>query len=260
MPIAKLDRTILRICGKTAKAFLERLITNTLKDDITFSALLTPQGKIIADFFVHRCNENEFFIETPEKFGGILSSKLKFYKLRDPVEIKDVTDMYSVYVLWGGEGEEGVADPRHQALGYRLLTTEMVETENTAGDYDIHRLTFGILDSNWDFESQDFFPADTCMDVLNGVNYKKGCFIGQEVVSRMHRKTNVQKRVLGLKMEAKVTPESGMKIFQNDREIGRVLHANGHLGTGFIRLNRMSGSQGITVNHAPVEIMELPNQ
>ena len=221
MPIAKLDRTIILITGENVEDFLNGLTTNSLGNDITFAALLTPQGKIIADFFVHRVNDG-LVLETPEKFGKTLIMRLKMYKLRAAIDIKDISDDYFIYALWDGEGDVGQADPRHKALGNRLLTTDLLSTESRADDYDSHRLSLGVPDSTWDFETQTTFPADMNMDLLHGVDYKKGCFIGQEVVSRMHRKTNVRKRMCAVTLSG--AAQAGDDIMAGTVKIGKLNH------------------------------------
>ncbi len=273
MPICRLNRTIICLRGDDALGFLNRLITNSLKNDLTFAALLTPQGKIIADFFVHRLEDNSFVLETPEKFGNILAIRLKMYKLRAKIDIKDISDSHNIYALWAnktekGQDQVGLTDPRHPKLGQRLLSKDSgLSPEHTPEDYDLHRLSLGVPDSTWDFGTEKIFPADANMDLLNGVDYKKGCFIGQEVVSRMHRKTDVRKRMRTVKLSGPA--EIGDTLKAGGRTIGTILHVNeshntanhgsNSVGMALVRLDRLAAStDDVLINGQPIQIME-PN-
>lgn len=242
MPIAKLDRTVLRLSGEGAAPWLEGLITNTLSGDLTFAALLTPQGKIIADFFVWQ--NDDIYIDTPVKFGEALFKRLKMYRLRAPITIEDVSENVSIYALW--DDERGLEDPRHK--GIRRLKSEISLEKNTSqnasqNDWDQHRLSLGLPDSQWDFGSAETFPHNVNMDKLSGVDFKKGCFVGQEVVSRMHRKTDVRKRLCGISFEGDITCD---KITAGDRVIGDVVYVNGAKGMAMIRLDRLAN-----IEHPP---------
>ncbi|MBC6402172.1 MAG: folate-binding protein YgfZ [Hyphomonadaceae bacterium] len=261
MPKARLDRTVFRLSGEGVTDWLSGLITNTLNGDVTLAALLTPQGKIIADFFVTR-DGDDLLMDTPGKFADELHRRLCMYKLRAPVRITK-TDL-CVYALWGddggnddGDGAQGHADPRDPRLGRRLIS-DYTDTENRVGDYDIHRLSLGIPDSERDFDTVRMFPADANMDLLGGVDYKKGCFVGQEVVSRMYRKSNVKKRMRGFMFGGRLSePPVIAPITANDRLVGDVLHTNGTYGMALIRLNRLEGYDGpLMVGQTEIKLME----
>ena len=265
MPIAKLDRAVLRLSGEGVLAWLDGLVSNSIAaDGLTFAALLTPQGKIIADFFI--CHDGEaLLLETPTKFAADLFKRLRMYKLRAPIEIEDLSETHSVYAIWasledGGEGAEGHADPRLPALGFRLITTEELPS---TGDYNAHRLSLGIPDSQRDFETVTTFPADANMDQLSGVDFKKGCFVGQEVVSRMRRMTTVKKRFRAVVLSG--SAEAGDKILSGERVIGELLSVHtpengGSIGMAMIRLDRLAAAtQNPSVNGEDVQIMRGPN-
>ena len=256
MPIANLDRTIISLKGETAREFLSGLITNNLKNDLTFAALLTPQGKIIADFFVHKKSDQEFLIETAAKFGKTLMLRLKMYKLRANIDLEDVSAQYDVYALWNGEGEIGTADPRHPDLGRRLLAQkgELVLNNNSV-EYNAHRLALNIPDSTWDFESETVFSSDANMDELTGIDFKKGCFVGQEVVSRMHRKTDVRKRMGAVELTGPAAVADDLKA--GTRTVGKILHVHGSSAMALLRLDRIADAEdAITVNDHTIEIMD----
>ena len=249
MPIAQLDRSIFRLSGEGITPWLDGLITNSLKSDMTFTALLTPQGKIIADFFVTKDGE-DILLDTPMKFSENLFKRLRMYKLRAPIEITDITETHNIYAIWDGEGEEGHADSRHASLGRRLITVDYLDA---SGDYNAHRLSLGVVESEWDFETVTTFPADANMDLMNGVDFKKGCFVGQEVVSRMKRMTTVKKRMRGLVLAGDA--QSGDKIMAGERVIGDVLYVHGTMGMGLIRLDRLKAAEAEpTINGNQVDI------
>ena len=249
MPIAKLNRSVFRFSGEGVAAWLDGLITNNLQSEMTFAALLTPQGKIIADFFVTKDGE-DLLLDTPTKFAESLFKRLRMYKLRAPIEITDISETHNVYAIWDGQGEEGHLDPRHATLGRRLITEDYLDGTD---DYNGHRLSLGVVDSEWDFESVTTFPADANMDLMNGVDFKKGCFVGQEVVSRMKRMTTVKKRMRGLVLSGNATP--GDKIMAGERVIGDVLYVYGKMGMGLIRLDRLKAAETEpTVNDAELDI------
>jgi folate-binding protein YgfZ len=256
MPITHLDRTIISLKGDTAREFLSGLITNNLQSKLTFAALLTPQGKIIADFFVHKKSDQEFLIDTPDKFGKTLLMRLKMYKLRAKIDLEDVSDQFDVYALWDGEGEIGLEDPRHPKLGRRLLTEKgALSLENNGIDYNAHRLALNVPDSTWDFETESVFASDSNMDKLNGVDFKKGCFVGQEVVSRMHRKTDVRKRMGAVKLSG--SADAGDDLKAGTRPVGKILHVHGSMAMALLRLDRIAeATDPITINDLPVEIMD----
>ena len=252
MPIKKLNRSIFRLSGESVVEWLDGIITNNLKSDINFAAILTPQGKIIADFFVTK-HDGALLIDTPKKFSADLLKRLKLYKLRAQIEITDVSETHSNYAIWDEDNfQRGCVDPRHPSLGKRLITTE---EHASTGDYNAHRLSLGVVDSEWDFDTAKVFPADANMDVMNGVDFQKGCFVGQEVVSRMKRMTTVKKRMRGVIFNG--AAQVGDRIMAGERVIGDILFVHGQIGMALIRLDRLSDAETTpTVNDVNIKIMD----
>lgn len=253
MLIQHRNRTILKLSGEGVREWFSGLITNSLGGPVTFAALLTPQGKIIADLFVTDQGDH-LLVDTTPDMGEPLHKRLKMYRLRAPIEIEDLSATHHLHCLWNcGEDEvRGHADPRSPALGRRWISDAPME--NT-GDWDAHRLSLGVPDSEWDFGVQTTFPADACMDQLNGVDFKGGCFVGQEVVSRMKRMTTVRKRMRGLTLSAPA--DLGDTIKCADRTVGNVLHVNGLQAMALVRLDRLrEATESPTVRDAPVEVRE----
>lgn len=251
MPISRLNRSIFKLSGENITPWLEGIITNSLKGDMNFAALLTPQGKIIADFFVTKTSDG-LLIDTPQKFGGALFKRLRMFKLRAPIEITDMSEQLCVYALWDGEGDEGYRDPRHPDLGRRLISANLIEADD---DYNAHRLSLGVVESEWDFDTLTTFPADANMDLMNGVDFQKGCFVGQEVVSRMKRMTTVKKRMRGFVFNGEAATNE--KVMASDRVVGEVLSIHNKMGIALIRLNRLEGHDNeLTVMGTPIALME----
>ncbi len=234
MPIQRRDRTVLKLSGEGVRDWLSGLVTNSLSAPVTFAALLTPQGKIIADMFITDRGDH-LLLDTPPDMGEALHKRLKMYRLRAPIEIEDVSDTLHIHCLWDCDDREiGEADPRMPALGRRLITDIV---KSSTGDWDTHRLPLGVPDSEWDFGTASTFPAEACMDQLNGVDFHGGCFVGQEVVSRMRRMTTVRKRMRGLVLTGPA--EVGDKIKAGERSVGQILHVNGTQAMALVRLDRL---------------------
>ncbi len=255
MPIARLDRSVLKISGDGVTDWLAGLITNSLTDDINFAALLTPQGKIIADFFVIKDGES-WLIDVADKYAQGLQKRLSMYKLRAPITIEDTA--ICVYAAWDGEGDEGLEDSRHPGLGRRIYGD--LECEGSQDDYDAHRLSLGIPDSAFDFDTSEVFPAGANMDRLNGVDFKKGCFVGQEVVSRMYRKTEVKKRMRGFRYEGEL---DGDQIKAGERVVGDIMHSrdvpNGGWGMAMIRHDRLpEDGTPLMIEDREITLLDLP--
>jgi len=248
MPIARLDRSVFSLSGEGVEDWLAGLITNDLSGDVTFAALLTPQGKIIADFFIYRWFDG-LLLDTPTKFAASLHKRLRMYRLRAPIEI-EATDL-SVHAVWDDGPAGGFQDPRHVSLGRRIVSTRSFKP---TGDYNAHRLSLGVPESQWDFETQEVFPADANMDLLNGVNFSKGCFVGQEVVSRMKRMTTVKKRMRGILFDGDAA--AGDRILSGERVIGDVLSVHGKMGMAMMRLDRLRDAEHrLTLNGDTVTVM-----
>ncbi len=208
------DRGVVKVSGEDARSFLNGLVTT----DVTlvrpglgrFGALLTPQGKITADFVITEAPAGHgggFLLDTPRALAKGLADKLGFYKLRAKVAVENLSDSRSdglgVIAVWDGEPtvkpDLSFADPRSDALGWRILAPQELApkvaaligadlVDSTA--YDAHRIVAGVPRGGLDFTYGDAFPHETNMDRLHGVDFDKGCYVGQEVVSRMqHRGT-----------------------------------------------------------------------
>lgn len=257
MRAAILDgRAVLRITGNDARKFLENIITNDVDslgaDQARFAALLTPQGKVVADFFVIGASEEDgggFLLDTPAALADDIAKKLGFYKLRASVTIEQRADLAVAVILDGkATAELGIVfeDTRHPDLGQRIvLPAASVRADlegagfkvEDASAYHEKRIALGVPDGGQDFVYGDVYPHETDMDQLNGVDFNKGCFIGQEVVSRMERKTTPKTRIVPVTFET--APFPGVDVKAGERPAGHMGSGVNGKGLAKLRLDRV---------------------
>jgi hypothetical protein len=244
------DRAAIRVAGIDARGFLQGLITNDIgraSDGTAIHAgLLSPQGKILFDFFVVPRGD-AYLLECAKAESSELAKRLGFYRLRAAVEIAEEPGL-NVAAVWGGapslpEGAIAYADPRLADLGYRLVLPDGVDiaalacAEVSEGDYHARRIGLGVPEGGRDFAYGDNFPHEALFDQLNGVDFTKGCFVGQEVVSRMEHRGTARKRVVPVEGEAGL-PEPGTSIEAGGQPIGRLGSVSGASGLALVRLDR----------------------
>ena len=221
-------RAVLSLTGPDTIELLERLVTNTTSDwptgEARYGALLTPQGKIIADFIALR-TEDGVLMDAHESALEDFTRRLKLFRLRADVTIEPEPEL-GVFL-----DEDGVADPRSDALPLRRIGP--CEAEATGDDTAYHaaRIAASIPEFGFDFAGSEVFPADVNMDRLGGVDYSKGCFVGQEVVSRMYRRGKIRKRTVCVTGEGL---EVGQSVTAGAAPIGEVTSAAS--GQGLVRL------------------------
>ncbi len=248
MPAALLtDRSVLRIAGDPARHFLNNLVTSEIETlepgQARYAALLTPQGKIVADFFVLAAPEQSaFYLDCPADIAPDLSQKLTFYRLRAKVTIEK-TDLAVIAVWDGAAVPDGLsfADPRLPALGFRVLVGPNSATGPALADpeaYEAHRIALGIPKGGVDFRYGDAFPHDADLDALHGVDFKKGCFIGQEVVSRVEHRGTARNRVVAVRSEG-TAPPVGADVMAGDKIVGVMGSSSGSLGLAMLRIDRV---------------------
>jgi folate-binding protein YgfZ len=213
------------------------------------SALLTPQGKMLFEFFVTNAPNGGFLLETGRELADGLVKRLRTYMLRAKVEAENVSEAFEVAAAWGGSPPAGDArivydDPRLAEMGFRVLAPVPPGFAADAGDgvwvaaeaYHAHRIDLGVPEAGKDYSIGDAFPHEADLDLLNGVSFEKGCFIGQEVVSRMKHRGSVRKRVVPVEGETPL--RSGAPIMAGDAEIGSIGSVAGARALALVRLDR----------------------
>ena len=258
------ERAVIRITGEDATHFLQGLVTSdvgALKAGAArFAALLTPQGKILFDFLVVAIAEDDgggFVLDAPRALEGALAERLGFYKLRAKLEIARRPDLAVAVVLEGAvPADFGLAylDPRHEGLGTRIVLPieGAAAAFRDAGfalgepeEWQKKRIALGVPEGGQDFTYGDTFPHEADMDQLDGVDFKKGCFIGQEVVSRMEHRGAARTRVVPIAYEHGA-PLSGVEVKIGERAAGFLGSTANGRGLAKIRLDRVE--EGLAAN------------
>jgi folate-binding protein YgfZ len=232
------DRALIRVSGSDAQAFLQNLITTDIDslgdDEARPGALLTPQGKILFDFMIWRDGDH-FVIETDEAQREALTKRLMMYKLRAAVTI--VADGDGVTVSWGDEAIDGFKDSRFTKAGITVSRTRDKHGTDDRADYDGLRAAHGVVTSGADYALQDAFPHDVLMDLNGGLSFRKGCYVGQEVVSRMQHRGTARRRVVTV-TSVQPLPAPGTEITASGKPIGMLGSAAGHIGLAIVRIDR----------------------
>ena len=233
------NRAILTLSGPDRKKLLQGLMTNNVEkisdQSALYTALLTPQGKYLHDFFIMERNETLYLDCERARLPDLLR-RLMMYKLRADVDIVDCSDKYSVFAASQLPADEKIfaPDPRHADMGYRIIRSMPLENcpDDTDNQYDLLRLKVGLPDGSRDFNIDKTLILEGNMEELNGVDFEKGCYVGQEVTARMKHRTNLKKRLLPVDVdgplpdrETEITNDAGKKIGDlrsglNNRAIG----------------------------------------
>jgi len=251
------DRGVVKVAGDGARNFLHGLVTaDILKlapGTARFCALLTPQGKIIADFIVvEAADGGGFLLDIPRALGATLVEKLNIYKLRAKVVIEDLSSGLGVLAAWDGSGttEHGLcyADPRLPALGMRAIVPPQLAADAAAdlgaalvdaSEYEAHRIALGVPQGGIDFSYGDAFPHETDMDQFGGVDFGKGCYVGQEVVSRMEHRGTARTRAVPIRYDD-AAPQAGVAVTAARHNVGVMGSATGGYGVALLRLDRVA--------------------
>jgi len=262
------DRGILSVSGTDSLAFLQGIVTNDIEkvtaNSAIYAAILTPQGKYLHDFFVAKSGDN-FLLDCPANQLSELTKRLKMYRLRAKVDIEDRSDDYTVFAITGPNAcnfaaltgipgnatnyGDGIAfvDPRIVELGLRTIqpTASGIEFMKNAGlkvgnleTYKASQCSFGIPDGeNSEFLKQAF-PLEIGFDELNAISFEKGCYVGQEVTTRMKIRKLVKKRLVPVTFDGKA-PAPGSAIHNQDKAAGQIFAANNEIGLAMIRLETL---------------------
>ncbi|WP_420003430.1 YgfZ/GcvT domain-containing protein [Arenibacterium sp. LLYu02] len=229
------ERRILRLSGADTRDFLQGLVTNNVKkldQGLVYAALLTPQGKYLADFFLVPMGA-DVLLDVAEELADGLVKRLSMYRLRADVKI-EATDLK----LWRGTGEapEGAfADPRHPALGWRLYG----ETGGDDGsDWNALRVAHCVPETGIELTTESYI-LEMGFERLHGVDFRKGCYVGQEVTARMKHKTELRK---GLQqVEVTGSAPVGSEIVSGEKPVGQLLTQAGDKALAYLRYDRASG-------------------
>jgi folate-binding protein YgfZ len=249
------DRGVVKVAGQDVRKFLNGLLTSDVDKlapaHAVFAALLTPQGKIIVDFIVVEAAEGgAFALDCPRALAPTLTQRLAFYKLRAQVTIEDQSEALGVLAIWDGASgtKRGLCyhDPRLPELGLRCILAPNLAGEAAAeigaqladpSAYEAHRIALGVPRGGLDFIYGDAFPHETDMDQLGGIDFDKGCFVGQEVVSRIENRGTARARVVPLAFDG-FAPEPGTPVSAGERSVGTLGSSARGRALAMLRLDR----------------------
>lgn len=235
-----LSRTIWTLTGKDALTFLQGLVSNDMRPlekgpGIVWAALLTPQGKYLADFFVVHTPDGQLLIDIATPLAADTLRRLTLYRLRAQVQIAP-----SQLTLSRGLGtapEGALPDPRHPALGWRLYGLEPYSAAPV--DWDAIRVDHVIPESGIELVPDDSYILEAGFERLHGVDFRKGCYVGQEVTARMKHKTELRKALVQVVVEGAAPP--GTEITLDGRPVGTLFTQSGGRGLAHLRLDRSGG-------------------
>jgi folate-binding protein YgfZ len=248
---------VLAVAGEDAEPFLNRLVTNNLqampRGEARFAALLSPQGKLLFDFLVVRETDG-FLLDCVADQAADLAKKLAMFKLRAKVAIADRSDTLGVAAIWDRVLMEapGLAyrDPRNHGLGYRVIAPrdELTGFDDAEGEvvYEARRIALGVPKGGLDFVYGDTFVHDANMDLLHGVDFAKGCYVGQEVVSRVHHRHTARKRVARLHFYG-APPPLGASVKAGEVALGAVTSLGATEGLATLRIDRLAEAEAASM-------------
>lgn len=247
-------RAVLRVTGEDTEKLLQGLVTNSVarlgEERAVFAALLTPQGKILADFFLVK-DADRVLIEAPAALLNDLAKRLALYKLRAKAVIEPQPNL-TVLAAWGGQRRPEFAealvygDPRLTDLGWRVivdvrLADAMIAASGchraVGADYQRHRIELAIPEGGRDYAYGDAFPHEAALDQLNGIDFRKGCYVGQEIVSRMEHRGTARTRIVSVEAELPL-PSAGSALSAGETPVGTLGSVAGPRGIGLVRLDR----------------------
>lgn len=256
MPTTLLDdRALISVSGPDAEHLLQNIITTDLDQlaagEARPGALLTPQGKILFDFLISRDGENVLLIECRADIADDFVRRLMLYRLRAKAEIKKL-DQKLVRVSWGDDSSASQIDstPADVLRDRRFAEPAQVwrsygegaagDAENR-GDWERFRILNGMAESGRDYALSDVFPHDVLLDQNGGVGFRKGCYVGQEVVSRMQHRGTARRRVLVATADADLPPP-GTDILAGGRSVGTLGSTAGRSAIAIARIDKVKAA------------------
>jgi folate-binding protein YgfZ len=258
--VAELDsRSLIRISGADWRSFLQGLITQDVESlaaaEIRFAALLNPQGKLLYDLFIVG-QADGCLLDAAAAHRDALMHKLTLYRLRAKVSLEPVDG--PVLALWPAPqtplGPGWGPDPRLSALGLRGYGAEPPAGAEAVDEaaYHRHRLALGAPDAAADAPPESAYPIEANFDLLGGVDFKKGCFVGQETTSRMKRRGTIKSRMLPLVFDGP-PPAFGAEVLAGELRAGEVRAGMDGRAMALLRLDRIEDA-ALTVDGRPVKV------
>ena len=250
------DRSLIEISGDEAEIFLDNILTckviGLANNEASFGALLTPQGKILFDFFLIKTSTGYLF-DIASNLSSDFIKRLTFYRLRAKVTIEPKLDL-KVFAIWDSETPTSnlcIKDPRLDAMGLRDYSGQLPTGEEI--DYKAHRINNGIPQGNHDFEYGNAYPHEVLMDQFGGVDFKKGCYVGQEVVSRMQHRGTAKKRIVMITANNNL-PDNGTAITADGKPAGTLGSVSDNHALAMLRLDRVAKAQSVLAGETEIKV------
>lgn len=246
--VARLHRRAwVRVSGPDWRSFLQGLLTQDVEtlepDQMRYAALLSPQGRLLFDLFLLGEAEGAL-IDVDAARRDAFVQRLSIYKLRAKVTVETVGG--GVYALWNIDTAPApwVRDPRLPALGFRAFATDAPDGEQAdEAAYDRHRLGLGVPDPVLDCPEGGDYPIEADLDLLHAIDFKKGCFVGQETTSRMKRRGAIRSRMLPLRFEGPPPAHGAEVLTEANLRAGEVRSGVEGLAIALLRLDRIEGAK-----------------
>jgi folate-binding protein YgfZ len=250
------DRGLVEVRGPDAAVFLQDLVTNDVESigpgEAVFAGLLTPQGKILCDFLIHMHDPQSYWLDCMRDQTETIIKRLSMYRLRAKADIADRSGEFAVGAAWGDTPRDasGVflaaySDPRYAPLGERFVVAAspsepagLAAATGSETTYHSHRVSLAIPQGGLDYAYGEAFPHEACYDELRGVDFDKGCYVGQEVVSRMHHRGTAKTRIAAIEASAPLDL-SGAEIRAGEFPVGTLGSMDGTRGIAMLRLDRL---------------------
>jgi folate-binding protein YgfZ len=254
------SRALVDVSGPDWRAFLQGLISNDVEQlepgALRFAGLLSPQGRLLYDLFVIG-GQDGCRLDVQAERRAELVQRLMIYRLRAKVEIAPVDGR--VAALWNADQAPAgwVADPRLAALGWRGVDLPAPAAAATLDEaaYDAHRLALGAPDPARDCLPDKTYPIEADFDLLNGIDFKKGCFVGQETTSRMKRRGGIRSRMLPITFEGP-PPPFGTEVLAGELRAGETLSGGDGRAMALLRLDRIENA-ALSIDGRPARV-EFP--
>jgi len=261
------ERAVIEIAGDDRVTFLQGLVSN----DVTgaqpgravWAALLTPQGRWLADFFI-LAEPDRLLLDAERAQLPALVQRLSRFRLRSKVAITPRNEL-SVYAAWNEawtSGRIAAPDPRLPDAGWRVLSTEALQTTASADEWDRHRLALGLPDGSRDLEAEKTVLLEAGFDELGGISWTKGCYMGQELTARTKYRGLVKRRLVPVEVEGPL-PAAGTPVLRNGLEVGTMRSGRDQHGLAVLRLDalrdQLAWGEALLTPRIP-EWMRLPEQ
>jgi folate-binding protein YgfZ len=251
------DRAVIELRGADAAKLLQGIITNNVNllesQPAIFSSLLSPQGKFLYDFFVVK-NGDDLLIDTEMRQAEGLIAALKRYRLRAKVEINLLPE-WQVYYFDVMLEEGSFIDPRCGALGFRILTTDLLTANADIADYHHQRIINCVPEGLHDLIYDKSYLLENNYDLIHAIDFNKGCYVGQEVTARSKYRGVIRKKIYMVQTNAAQLPAFGAKIMAGEAEIGEMRSSVGNVGLAQLRCEELVNATNLTCENIEIFVI-----